>query len=125
MLKNFVPAVRRSGKSYSIAFEREDTSGFSFDCDANGNLLPGLTECAMENYRWCMEHPEEFPRKWNEFVVYPNSWTEPAHGDCVCGTQVELYNQYRGACQCPKCGRWYNLFGQNLIAPEYWEDDGE
>ena len=51
MLKNFVPAVRRSGKSYAIAFEREDTSGFSFDCDASGNLLPGLTECAMENYQ--------------------------------------------------------------------------
>lgn len=28
-----------------------------------------------------------------------------------------------GACQCPKCGKWYNIFGQALLDPEFWEDD--
>jgi hypothetical protein len=27
-----------------------------------------------------------------------------------------------GACQCENCGQWYNIFGQELIDPEYWED---
>jgi hypothetical protein len=25
--------------------------------------------------------------------------------------------------RCEKCGQWYNLFGQALVDPEYWEDD--
>lgn len=37
--------------------------------------------------------------------------------------EYELVNQYQGACPCPKCGQWYNLFGQELINPQYWEEE--
>ena len=36
---------------------------------------------------------------------------------------VELWDQYYGACQCPECGKWYNLFGQSLLPPDCWEED--
>ena len=39
------------------------------------------------------------------------------------GNLLELWDQYYGACRCPKCGKWYNLFGQSLLSPDYWEMD--
>ncbi len=48
-------------------------------------------------------------------------YTKPAVGRCECGAEVELRNQYMGACECSGCGRWYNLFGQELLPPEQWE----
>lgn len=41
-------------------------------------------------------------------------------GECECGETVTLYNQYLGACECPKCGRWYNIWGQELNPPHTW-----
>ena len=37
--------------------------------------------------------------------------------------KIEMYNAYMGACECPCCGQWYNLFGQSLIDPKYWYED--
>ena len=48
---------------------------------------------------------------------------DPAHGTCVCGSEVYLYNQYMGACECENCGRWYNLFGQEIMPPEMWRGE--
>ena len=52
---------------------------------------------------------------------------EPAVGKCSCGCEVELDADfaYHGAVQCEKCGQWYNLFGQKLVSPEYWEEDDD
>lgn len=58
----------------------------------------------------------------SEVVTETYSYTEPAEGRCSCGNIVHLTAQHLGACQCSKCGTWYNLFGQQLVAPEYWED---
>ena len=63
------------------------------------------------------EHKTEV--RFDLFIDYK----EPAHGTCICGEEVSLWDQYYGACECPKCGRWYNLFGQELVAPEHWETD--
>lgn len=46
----------------------------------------------------------------------------PAVGKCSCGREVILDADYSGAVQCG-CGRWYNLFGQELRDPRYWEED--
>lgn len=52
-----------------------------------------------------------------------HSWTANAIGICdICGADVELYDGYMGACQCPKCGQWYNMAGQQLVPPEQWEE---
>ena len=49
--------------------------------------------------------------------MYVASWEDGS------SETVYLYDRYRAACQCPKCGRWYNLFGQELLPPEMWEED--
>ena len=122
MIKNYVPAERKTHISYELAFYYDENSGFGFPCDAAGNLLPFQTDAARENYEYCMAHPEEF-ETFAEVRKNVRRYTESAHGTCSCGSEVVLYDQYCGACQCEKCGRWYNLFGQELLPPEQWESD--
>lgn len=50
-------------------------------------------------------------------------WTEPAHAICECGTEIILEDEFLGTCQCPVCGRWYNMFGQEVLDPEEYEED--
>ena len=120
MLKNFVRETETI-REYSREFTYLDgEGGFSFPCDKNGEL-EGLNECGLKNYEWAMGHPDEFS-EFNHFTVSVRHFTH-SHGTCSCGAKVELWDQYYGACQCPKCGQWYNLFGQSLLPPKQWETD--
>lgn len=120
MLKNIVRGEWEQDKSYELVFDDGHNNGFGFPCDAQGNVnLTKITDAAFENLQFCMSHPEKFVR-FNEVVVLKQFWKEPDKGTCRCGQLVELVNQYHGACQCPKCGQWYNLFGQELLPPEKW-----
>lgn len=107
-----------------IEFTDDNGSGFSFPCTPEGTPVFASKD-AENNYKYAIQHPEKFPVQFNEFTRRVQHYTQPAKGICRCGTEVELYDQYQGACSCPKCGQWYNLFGQELIPPEYWEPDGE
>ena len=123
MLKNFVQARTKERVSFSRVFDDGRGNGFWFPCNVDGELLTKeMTDCAMNNYRDCMKNPERFSR-YNAVVAERNTYTEAAHGTCTCGAEVELYDQYYGACQCGQCGRWYNLFGQSLLPPEQWDRD--
>ena len=108
---------------YSLNFDyKEDSnSGFSFPCDKNGYILRSeMTQTAIDNYHKCLKNI-------NLTLPYVTSrkirWVEPAVGKCYCGHEVILENQYMGACQCSRCGQWYNVFGQTLLSPELWEDE--
>lgn len=107
-------------KYYRLEFTDEYGNGYSFDCDSNGNL-EAMEPAALKNYQRCIDHPEEFKR-YNRITPYTRRWTEPAIGLCECGEEVEMISQYMGALECPKCGRWYNLFGQQLNPPSMWRD---
>ena len=122
MLQNIVPRTPEEITEYRIEFMAEKNCGLSFECDENGNIDFKCPE-AKENYEYAMSHPEEYPYCFNKLIKSTRTYMNPAHGKCSCGTEVYLENQYRGACECPTCGRWYNLFGQQLIDPEGWEDD--
>ncbi|MBP5461943.1 MAG: hypothetical protein J6Y20_07450 [Lachnospiraceae bacterium] len=120
MLKNIVRGKEVTDVEYRIDFDRDDGSGFTFPCTPTGELL----NPESENYKWCLAHPEEFI-SFNTLKTIKHTYKEPDTGICSCGATVELVNQYYGACQCPECGRWYNLFGQALKAPEYWNWEGD
>ena len=122
MLKNFVPRERVTETEYRIAFYYENNCGCSFPCDENGNLFPFNNEYAKANYENAMANPQDYPYCWNKLVKETHSYMENAHGTCECGTEVFLHDQYMGACDCPNCGRWYNLFGQELNPPSTWPD---
>lgn len=105
-----------------LAFYCEDGNGFVFDLDEHMKPILG-TEDLKKNYEYCMAHPEEFETAWNDIMHEKYSYTEPAVGVCSCGEQITLDGDFDGAIQCPKCGQWYNLFGQELLPPDQWEEN--
>ena len=123
MLKNLVNRESKKVVKYSLEFTDGHGSGFSFPCNRNGDVFTAeMSECARENLQFCLEHPEKF-EVWNEVERWEHTYTEPAHGICTCGAEVYLYDEYYGACECENCGRWYNMFGQELLPPDQWEKD--
>lgn len=124
MLKAYTPATYRTVTEYELAFDDGHNNGFAFPCDRDGRLLESEDQnpAAHESLKFCLAHPEKFER-FNEIAVTRRMVRENAKGICSCGEDLELWDQYYGACQCPSCGRWYNLFGQELLPPERWEAD--
>ena len=122
MLKQFTRGEWKVEVTFELAFDDGCNNGFGFPCDFNGKPLPGLTKAAEENLAWCKEHPEKFERA-GEIITLKRRVREPDMAVCECFQTFEVFNQYYGACQCPRCGRWYNLFGQELLPPDQWEDD--
>ena len=104
-------------------------AGFSFPVNEKGELLND-NEYARENYRLCvagqMVDKDSNPIIDEGITRQSRKYRTNAEGRCRCGETVELYDQYMGACECPKCGQWYNLSGQELVPPRYWEEnDGD
>lgn len=112
---------------YRIEFSDEDGCGFSFPSDEHGNIQfddtnPELGKVQRDNYDYAMANPEIYTRQYAKLTTRKYTVVEPAVGKCPCGAEVELVDQYQGACSCSKCGQWYNLFGQELLNPELWEE---
>ena len=122
MLKNFIPARTEYETIYYFEFLYDDDSGYSFPTDKDGVLLK-LTEEQEKSYQYCLQNIDKFQRIGQRKFI--RKIKIPAEGDCICGAHIELYDAYHGSCSCPNCDRWYNLFGQELLPPEYWEDDEE
>lgn len=121
MLKNIIRGEYVTERDYALEYTDRMGNGFSFPCDESGNPL-GLTDAALKNLEWCRNNTDKF--EYPGIVkTYKRRYREPTTGTCSCGETVELWDQYMGACECPRCGKWYNLFGQELLHPKYWEED--
>lgn len=124
MLRNFTPVQYHIDTTYELVFDDGRNNGYGFPCDKYGNLAKDINPCAMENYKWCMENPDKFKR-FNEIITLRHRVRDDAHGTCTCGQEVYLFDQYYGACECEKCGKWYNLFGEEILPPSEWEEEFE
>lgn len=124
MINNFKRGEYVTDTYYELRFFRDANGGFAFPCDAEGKMIvnENTNPAAIENYHWCLEHPEKFPYYFNKVISEEYSRREPNSGTCHCGQEMELVNEYMGACECPKCGQWYNLFGQELNNPMAWSE---
>lgn len=96
--------------------------GYSFEADDDFNVKfdDKFEEIQRASYQHAMNSAEylgPFQR------IHENRYMENAKAICECGNQIELWDQYQGACECEHCGQWHNLFGQSLINPEYWESE--
>ena len=121
MIQNFQPSEWKTEIWHELVFDDGRGNGLCFPCDENGKPKIDGNEGAQINYAYALEHPEKYVR-FNKVIKRERNYKEPAHGTCECGEEVELYNQYMGACECPNCGRWYNLFGQELNPVNTWRD---
>lgn len=123
MLSNIVRPERKLEVTYGLRFFVDAGGGAEFPCDADGNVkLAIMTEATRNNYKDCLAHPERFPYAWNEIHKYSRWVKDTPYGTCHCGERVYLFDEYMVACQCGKCGQWYNLFGEELLPPSEWGD---
>lgn len=120
MLNNITRGEYETTVWYELCFDDGRYNGFGFPCDEQGNVPEDMNPAAKENYAWCLEHPERFYR-FNKVDRHEQTFRNPDHGTCHCGATVYLQNEYMGACQCERCGQWYNLSGQELLPPDQWE----
>ena len=122
MIANYFPSHDIEITEREIRFFVDSSGGLAFPCDEQGNPI-FYNQYAKANYEDAIQHPERFPYEFNKVHQWTRYCREPASGVCKCGERIYLTNQYLGACSCPNCGQWYNLFGQELLPPEKWEED--
>lgn len=120
MLLDYVPSEPKEETWYELCYDDGNNNGYGFPCDESGNLFP-MSDAALESLNYCKAHKTEFSR-CGEVVQFSNSYMEPPHGRCKCGAEVFLIGNYYGASEC-ECGRWYNLYGQELMNPDNWDID--
>ena len=111
------PATTKEYTEFRYLFTDSHGNGFAFPCDEDGNIKI-INEDARRNLNEARQHAGAY--KTVGIHKYSRLYREPAHGRCSCGKNVVLENQYYGACQCPNCGQWYNLFGESILPPEQW-----
>lgn len=92
-------------------------NGYTFPVDKETGEVK-LNDVNRANYEYCVAHPEKYI---DEGVVKTvRRHRLPALAECVCGEKFRLYNTYLGASQCPECGRWYSLSGEEFKDPSEW-----
>ena len=124
MLKIIKERTPETIKEYYISFWYKDDpeAGFCFPATSSGEPdFSCMSPEAKANYEACLTD-ERLTE--SEFEVREWTYVNPAVGKCSCGREVALDADYMGAVQC-ECGQWYNLFGQSLKDPKYWEEDEE
>jgi hypothetical protein len=107
-----------------IEFKYKDDpdAGFCFPATHYGDPdFDRMSDEACANYQACLTDNRLTEE---EFVKHKWTYMNPALGICSCGKEVVLDCDHAGAVRC-ECGKWYNLFGQELLDPEYWEEDNE
>lgn len=103
----------------NFIYRDDPNAGFAFDTDERGNPVFGTKE-AEKSYRYCLAHPELFKDLGNETEIH--TFFEDALVRCECGKEITVAPRYYGADECPFCGRWHNLFGDQLLPPDEWQD---
>lgn len=124
MLKIIKERTPETIKEYYINFWYKDDpeAGFCFPATKQGDPdFASMSPEAIANYKACLTDNRLTEA---EFEVREWTYVNPAVGKCSCGREVILDADYMGAVQC-ECGQWYNLFGQSLKDPKYWEEDEE
>ena len=122
MLKIIKERTPETIREYYIEFRYKDDpeAGFCFPATSSGEPdFSCMSPEAKANYFACLTDDRLIQE---EFEPHVRTYMNPAIGKCSCGSDVVLDADYMGAVQC-ECGRWYNLFGQELRDPKYWEED--
>ena len=122
MLKIIKERTPETIKEYYINFWYKDDPNAGFCFPATPSEEPDFSCMSPEakaNYEACLTD-ERLTEA--EFEVREWAYVHPAVGLCRCGKKVFLDSDYQGAVQCD-CGKWYNLFGQELMDPKFWDED--
>lgn len=114
----------RTSTEYARHFEWRDTpgAGFSFPCDAQGNIFALEHAAAQGNLAACLDGTFDVIDRGIE--TYEHHYWEPGAIRCdVCQAEVVLEDSFLNPCT---CGADYSGTGQLLAPREQWgEETGE
>ena len=115
----------RKGNGYSFPLLSKDASIIPLkesETETNKYEPCSEEECIWwKNYLSVKDDREHFKEPYVDKKTW--YWTEPAHAICNCSTEIILEDEFLGTCQCPVCGQWYNMFGQEVLDPEEYKED--
>lgn len=110
---------------YRLSYEyvTRPGAGYSFDCDAEGNIDESkLHPMAKQSLAGC--RAGHIDRK-QIFCVgvkeYGRHVTEDAEGRCDCCDAVVVLSGFTNTCD--GCGADYNMAGQRLASREFWGEE--
>ena len=120
-----IAIIEEEVKSYLLTYEDDQGDGYAFPCNEEGHILwddvysPETTRMSLA---YCKAHQDRWTGRCGEVVtvVY-----RIRYGICpACGRRVYFggsgwASSSRVECD---CGKWYNLFGEEIIPPKYWEE---
>lgn len=104
---------------YALDFEWQDTpgAGFSFPCDAQGNILRAeIQPVGLQNLEKCLSG--EYAVTHRGITDYSYTYHEPAQLRCSC-QRIVLLEEFTNTCE---CGLEYNSCGQLLAPRSQWEE---
>lgn len=113
-LKILIPARFHEDTVYHLEFFPKGSfvSTYSFECDKDGNVYTSkMCEGGLKNLAMLLESDEY------ESIVkkYTHEYKDYEVVSCECGKVFSLWKfSYGSTIRCPKCGKLYNLFGQEL-----------
>lgn len=122
IIKNRVHGVKKFPVIVFVDFNT-DEEHYKFNADEEFNPVfdKESEDAQKESYEKLLKDD-----RYYKYKKYEQRFTvENAIAKCECGKEIELYDQYINASECPYCGRWHDLFGQLLKNPEYWEEEVE
>jgi len=111
-------------RQQSFSFVASPGSGFGFECDEAGNILPLTNDCAKANLAGCLAGIIDGKAvKADGMVSWERQVVHPRIGECNdCGAGVAL-DGFTNTCV---CGADYNMSGQQLASRDQWgEETGE
>lgn len=120
IIKERTPEVIKD-RYIEFIYKDDPNAGFMFPATSTGEPdFDSMPPEAKANYERCLgELAPQFEEP--EFVKDERTYMHPAVGLCSCGAEVILDAD---AVRCD-CGKWYNIFGQELKDPKYWERDDD
>ena len=104
--REFVPIINGE------ATKRE--GWMSFDCGRNGKMFLKMPE-QRKNAEYCLSHPDKYEDRGA--VKTKHVYRIATEIACDCGTHIFLD---RFTNECPRCGKLYNSYGQELEPYEKW-----
>ena len=113
-------------EEWSLTFHDSSGRGYSFDCNQEGEILPGaITKWSVGNFHRAISGFCDGSLSM-EIERHEWSWIEPSEGLCDCGGTVVLDDPLWNSCY--RCGQDYNMSGQRVLPPrmceEEWDEDG-
>jgi hypothetical protein len=113
----FAMAACTFGRILSVGKVRHEGLVYNLHVADDESYVANL--CSVHNCVMDIKRKQGMKEDETEESFKKEDESEPREIQCKCGEKLPL----DGDTECPKCGQWYNAFGQKLKDPSKWRDE--